>query len=230
MNRFPLILLVLLGIVGCASQQANSSLPKALSSESPASVPVLLGLDPVRQDLHLSSLQCALLDSLRSEYKSRSRQITAIGMADREAALRSDWDLQNLRNNYNKRALAVLSPSQQDRLRQIERQMLGGSLLTSPTEQRLLGLSASQQKSISAISASDRSNASAINALFNSGIISPFERDIRLHRNQRQTSRQMLAVLNPDQRKHWLVLSGQKLGLLEIHDRNASAKSLFEGS
>jgi hypothetical protein len=199
------------------------------SSDSPASVPVLLGLEPVRADLHLSSLQCALLTSLRAEYKKQAQQITAIGMADQDAALRADWDLKALRKQFNSRALNVLSPSQQDRLRQIERQMLGGALLTSVSEQKLLGLTPVQQASLAVIEKNNHAQAAALTTQFNAGKISNFRKDINLHRIQQKTSKQMLAVLTEKQKKQWEILSGQKLGLPKIHDPSASTKSLFEG-
>ncbi len=222
MKRTPIILLT--ALLFAAPLLAAKSSP-----DSPASVPVLLGLDPVRQDLHLSSLQCALLDSLRSEYKSRARQITAIGMADQDAALRANWDLKDLRKQYNRRAVEVLSSSQQDRLRQIERQMLGGTLLTSVSEQKLLGLAPWQQQSLSVIEKNDQAGAAAITARFNDGKISNFSKDIQLRRLQQNTSKKMLAVLTPQQKKQWEILSGQKLGLPKVHDPNANSKSLFEG-
>lgn len=199
------------------------------SPDSPASVPVLLGLEPVRADLKLSSLQCALLDSLRSDYKNQARQITAIGMADKDAALRADWDLKSLRKQFNQRALDVLNPPQQDRLRQIERQMMGGTLLSSVSEQKLLGLTPTQQSSLAAIEKSNQASAAATMKQFNTGKISNFRKDINLHRNQQQTSKKMLAVLTPEQKKQWEILSGQKLGLPKVHDPNANSKSLFEG-
>jgi len=227
--KLPCLILAALTLVGCAGSQSAMQTPKAPAPDRPASVPILLGLDPVRAELKLSSLQCALLDSLRSEYKSRSRQITAIGMADQDAALRANWDLRTLRDTYNKRAVAVLSNSQQERLRQIERQMLGGSLLTSPSEQQLLGLGPQQQRKLALLEKQDQANAAAINARYNRGTISSFWKDIYLHNNQRQTSKKMLAVLTQKQKEHWLVLSGQKMGLPKVHDPNASSKSLFEG-
>lgn len=201
----------------------------AKSIDSPASVPVLLGLEPVRADLKLSSLQCALLDSLRCEYKKQARQITAIGMADQNAALRADWDLKDLCSEFNTRALNVLSPSQQNRLRQIERQMLGGALLTSVSEQKLLGLTPVQQASLAVIEKNNQASAAAIIAQFNSGKISNFRKDLNLHRNQQNTSKKMLATLTPKQKKQWEILSGEKMSLPKIHDPSASSKSLFEG-
>ena len=150
-------------------------------------------------------------------------------MADQDAALRADWDLKKLRNQFNQRALDVLSPSQQDRLRQIERQMLGGRLLTSVSEQKLLGLTPSQQQSLAILDKGDQAKASVIMGQFSSGKISSFRKDIELHQLQQNTSKKMLSLLTPEQKKHWEILSGQKLGLPKIHDPNATTKSLFEG-
>jgi hypothetical protein len=196
--------------------------------ESPASVPVLLGLEPVRADLKLSSLQCALLDSLRADYKNQVRQITAIGMADQDAALRSDWDLRDLRTRFNHRALNILNLSQQDRLRQIERQMLGGLLLSSISEQKLLGLTPQQQQSLAILEKSHQARAAVIMAQYNNGKISSFRKNIALHRNQQKISQKMLALLTPKQKKQWEILSGQKLALPTVHGSNAHTKSPLE--
>ena len=219
MTRVPLLLL--------AALLLTLPMLSAKNADSPASVPVLLGLEPVRADLKLSSLQCALLDSLRSEYKKQAKQITAIGMAGEDAALRAGWDLKTLRKQFNSRALNVLNLPQQNRLRQIERQMLGGALLTSVSEQRLLGLTSAQQQSLVVIEKINQAQGATVTAQFNSGKISNFRKDINLHRIQQNTSKKMLAVLTPDQKKQWEVLSGQKLWLPKIHDPNASSRSLF---
>jgi hypothetical protein len=213
-------------LCACATAQIPDSKP--VGDDHPGSIPVLLGLDPVRQDLKLSSLQCSLLDAMRSEYKARSRKITQMGTAADDAALRAGWDLRSLRKQYNRRALAVLDSSQADRLRQIERQMLGGNLLTSPAEQKLLGLSQQQQQQLGSIARSSNSKAAAINAQASSGKLSPFWSDIKRHQLQGATSRQMLSVLTDKQRKQWLVLSGQKMGLPKIQDPSARTESLFE--
>lgn len=231
MKHLPILLLATLCIPACVNQQVSTapSAAQANAPINPSTLPILLGLDPVRQDLQLTSLQCALLDSLRSDYKARARTITAIGMASEDAAVRSSWDLQNLRKQYNQRALAVLTPGQQTRVRQIERQMMGGSLLASASEQSLLGLSQQQQQALYSIYKNDQASAAAINAKFNSGTMSSFSKMIALHGNQKNTSSRMLAVLTPQQKKKWMELSGQKMVLPKIHDPNANAASLFEG-
>ena len=223
--ELPTLLLAVLFLAGFSS----ISLHSAVSADSPASIPVLLGLVPVRQDLRLSPLQCNLLNSIQTAYESRARKITAIGMADQDAALRANWDLQSLRKQFNQQALDVLSSSQQERLMQIQRQMLGGSLLASPSEPKLLGLTPGQQQSLAAISAGEQQKLSALAAQSQAGKVSDFRKGIELRGIQQQTARQMLAVLTPEQKKDWKILSGQKSGMPKVHDPDASAKSLFEG-
>ena len=150
-------------------------------------------------------------------------------MTDTDAAVRANWDLKSLRKQFNQRALDVLNSTQQDRLRQIERQMLGGNLLSSPSEQQLLGLTTQQQQQLASIAQSSSAQVTALNAQKASGKLSPFWSDIKRRQIQSGTSNQMLSVLTPKQKKQWLVLSGQKMGLPKVHDPNADTQSLFEG-
>jgi hypothetical protein len=198
-------------------------------SDSPASLAVLLGLDGVRQELQITPVQSGLLDALQSDYKSQAKTIMAIGQADQDAALRADWDVRSLRKQYNSRSLAILTPDQQQRLMELQRQMLGGSLLSSVTEQKLLGLSPQQQQQLAALSSSSQAQATSVNAQAQAGQLSDFRKGIELRRIQQQTSDRMVAVLTPDQKKQWKILSGQKSGMPEIHDPNARTQSLFEG-
>ncbi len=222
LRTFVLTILFLAGF-------SSISLHASDSADSPASIPILLGLVPVRQDLRLSPLQCGLLDSLQAAYKSRAKQITSIGMADQDAALRANWDLKSLRKQFNQQALDVLSSSQQDRLMKIQRQILGGSLLSSPSEQKLLGLTPGQQQYLAAISAGEQQKLSILTAQVQTGKVSDFRKGMMQRGIQQQTAKQMVAVLTPEQKKNWKILSGQKSGLPKVHDPDASAKSLFEG-
>lgn len=198
-------------------------------SDSPASLAVLLGLDGVRQELGITPAQCGLLDSLQADYKKQAKNIMAIGQADQDAALRADWDIRSLRKQYNARSLSFLTADQQQRLMELQRQMLGGSLLSSVTEQKLLGLSAQQRQQLATLASSSQAKATSVNAQSQAGQISDFRKGIELRRIQRQTSDQMMALLTPDQKKQWKILSGQKSGMPEIHDPNARTQSLFEG-
>ncbi|MFZ0435140.1 MAG: hypothetical protein WAL87_04110 [Chthoniobacterales bacterium] len=183
------------------------------TTDSPASVPVLLGLEPVRQDLKLSSLQCALLDSLRAEYKAKVGVVASAGLLDSKLAPKASADLDAYRASYNRRALNVLNPAQQQRLRQIERQMLGATLLTSPAEQKLLGLDDRQIRKIGEIHAYDQTKAASIMKRFHEGRINSFRKDLDLRRLQKTVGRSIYAILTPDQRKQWLGLTGPKLKL-----------------
>jgi len=213
--------------LGCQSQ--NQGLRAGDHSDTPASIPVLLGMPAVRQALNLSDFQTSLLNDLQGTYKKRLARITAIGSADEDASLRAGWDLQDLRKSYNKQCLAVLSPSQQDALAKIERQMLGGSLLSSSSEQDLLGLSPDQKQALSSIRSAEQSKIMALAAQSKAGKISPYWKGVQQRSIQRDTSSKMLAVLSPDQRKAYKVLTGQSSGLPKERDPYATTQSLFEG-
>lgn len=211
MNRkLPLIAAALLGAATLTAAD-SASLPAL--PESPSSMPVLLGLEPVRKDLGISSLQEALLDSLRAEYKARVGVTATAGLADPKLASKCETDLKAARVSYNKRALRILNASQQQRLRQIERQALKGYFLNSPSEQKLLGFTPEQTKKASDIAAYDRQQAARIMSDFHAGKISPFKKDIELHRLQSTTSRSMLHLLSPEQTQKYLGLQGAKLKL-----------------
>lgn len=230
--RLPFLSLLLLTLTlllpACATSQGGSG-SSGSGTDSPASLSVLLGLDGVRQELSISPAQCGLLDALQADYKKQAKNIMAIGQADQDAALRSDWDIRSLRKQYNSRSLSVLTADQQQRLMELQRQMLGGSLLSSASEQKLLGLNSQQQQQLAALSASSQAQATAVNAQAQAGQISDFRKGIELRRIQSQTSDRMVALLTPDQKKQWKILSGQKSGMPEIHDPNARTQSLFEG-
>ena len=230
--RLPFLSLLLITVTlllpACANSQGGSG-SSGSGTDSPASLSVLLGLDGVRQELGITPAQSGLLDSLQASYKKQAKITMAIGQADQDAALRADWDIRSLRKQYNERSLSVLTADQQQRLMELQRQMLGGSLLSSPTEQKLLGLDSQQQQQLAALSTSSQAQASSVNAQAQAGQISDFRKGIELRRIQSQTSDQMMAILTPDQKKQWKILSGQKSGMPEIHDPNARTQSLFEG-
>lgn len=202
--------LPLLALVFCllsGSLRAETA-PLPSQAETPSSLPVLLGLEPVRKDLKLSSLQEALLDSLRAEYKAKVGVTAAAGLLDPKIAPRCQADLNAWRISYNKRALRVLNPAQQVRLRQIERNLLQGYFLNSPSEQKLLGFTPEQTRKAADIARYDRQQAASIMKNFHDGTISPFRRDIQLHRLQHAVGRSMLHLLTPEQETRYLGLKG----------------------
>lgn len=208
-RRLSLTAALLLGVAATlpAADQI-ASLP-----ESPSTMPVLLGLEPVRRDLKLSSLQEALLDSLRADYKAKVGITASAGLLDPKIAAKCEADLKASRIVYNKRALRILSPAQQTRLRQIERQMLKGYFLDSPSEQKLLGFTPEQSKKAADIARYDRLQAARIMSDYHACRISHFKKDIELHRLQSTTARSMMHLLTPEQQRKYLGLTGTKLKL-----------------
>lgn len=182
-------------------------------ADSPSSMPVLLGLEPVRKDLKVSTLQEALLDSIRAEYKAKVGVTAATGLLNPKIAPKCQADLNSWRIAYNKRALRVLNPAQRARLREIERHLLQGYFLNSPSEQKLLGFTPEQTRKAADITLYDRRQAASIMKNFHDGKISPFQRDIQLHRLQHTVGRSMLHLLTPDQRSRYLGLQGPALKL-----------------
>jgi len=209
MNRKLLLVALLLG----ASVTLPAADQLAALAESPSSMPILLGLEPVRKDLKVSSLQEALLDSLRAEYKAKVSVTAAAGLADPKIAPKCEADIKSWRVSYNQRALRILNPQQQLRLREIERQVLKGYFLNSPSEQKLLGFTPEQTKKAADIAAYDHRAAAQIQGDFHAGKISPFRKDIQLHRLQTTTARSMLHLLTPEQTQKYLGLTGPKLKL-----------------
>jgi hypothetical protein len=216
-RRLPLLATLLVAVAGffpsVRAVDAGGGAVLAASADSPSSMPVLLGLEPVRRDLKVSSLQEALLDSLRAEYKAKVGVTAAAGLTDPKIAAKCEADLKASRISYNHRVLRILNEGQRERLRQIERQILKGYFLNSPSEQKLLGFTPEQSKKASDIARYDRQQASAIMKDFHDGKISPFKKDIRLHRLQTTTARSMLHLLTPSQESLYLGLSGPKLKL-----------------
>lgn len=197
--------------VGAADAGGVGVLPA--TPDSPSSMPVLLGLEPVRRDLKVSSLQEALLDSLRAEYKAKVSVTATAGLTDPKIAAKCEADLKAWRISYNRRVLRILNEGQRERLRQIERQMLKGYFLNSPSEQKLLGFTPEQSRKATDIARYDRQQASSIMKNFHDGRISPFRKDIQLHRLQTTTARSMLHLLTPAQERQYLGLTGPKLKL-----------------
>jgi hypothetical protein len=208
-----LITLLAAIFLGASASLSAADKPLPALPDSPSTMPVLLGLEPVRKDLGISSLQEALLDSLRAEYKAKVSVTATAGLTDPSIAAKCEADLNKWRVAYNKRALHILNPQQQIRLRQIERQMLQGYFLKSPSEQKLLGFTAEQTKKAADIAAYDRKKDMEINAKFQAGKISPFKKDIEIHQLRSTTGRSMLHLLTPAQTAQYMGLQGPKMKL-----------------
>lgn len=193
---------------------AASPLSAAIApSEHPGAVPILLGLDKVRLALKLDSLQRAVLDSIRSEYKSAVRKLTNPMPSTPEQRIAAEKELVAINERYNQRALSVLNDTQKKRFLQIEHQVLGASMLYSPKVQTKVGLTEEQKKQVMGIHGEEKAYVAKINRQFEAGKISFHDRLELLRSRRLSQGTTLLKLLTPEQRDAFLALGGEKVTL-----------------
>jgi hypothetical protein len=201
-------LLAVLLVLWCVVSSARAM---TAAVDHPGSLPVLLGVEKVRTELKLGSLQRALLDSLRSEYKAAARELTNPMPKTPQERAAAQKRLFELNERFNKRALSVLNPTQRVKLSQIEAKFLGTSMLCSPSVQSKLKLSGEQKHRVESIRQRGLTYVGKVNRKFEEGKIGQQQR-LQLLRNRRiAQGEQMLRVLTPDQRNEVLALQGKKI-------------------
>ncbi|HEY5813553.1 MAG TPA: hypothetical protein VIT23_12975, partial [Terrimicrobiaceae bacterium] len=174
-------------------------------------LPILLGVAKVQAELQLSSLQRALLDSLRDEYKSAARGLTNPMPKTPQERAAAHQRLLKLNARFNQRALSVLSPAQLVAFEKIEGRFLGATLLFSPRVQTKLQLSEMQKRSVEAIRQQGLAYVGRINRKFEEGKIGQQQRIQLLRARRIAQGEQMLRLLTPDQRNAVLALEGRKI-------------------
>jgi hypothetical protein len=200
----PLAILLLL----CAF--ASSLRATTAAVEHPGSLPILLGVDKVRSELKLDSLQRALLDSLRAEYKAAARKITT-ALPPRGERASAERKLRQLTDRFNQRALSMLSDDQRRKLTEIERKSLGPTMVYIPSLQTKLGLTERQRKRVEGIRRHGLSYVGKVNRKFEQGKISQQQRLKLLHDRRTAQGAEILQVLTPEQRNTVLALEGKKV-------------------
>lgn len=181
------------------------------ATDHPGALPLLAGIEAVRNDLKLNSLQRAVLDSLRDEYKTASRKIFTPRPETPEAQAEALKKLKVLNAQYNARVLSTLNPAQQKRLVQVEQQVIGAVALASPTLQGKLGLSDKQKTKIESLRGKGLAYVSKVNKQFENGKIGYFEK-LQLLRGKRiAIGNSMYKVLTPEQQQAFAALGGAKL-------------------
>jgi hypothetical protein len=201
------LLAALLGICLTAPAVRATTAP----ADHPGSLPLLLGVERVRTELKLDSLQRALLDSLRGEYKSAVRKLTDPMPKTPQERAAAESRLLRLNEQFNRRALSVLNPAQRAKLSGIEARFLGATALYSPGVQAKLKLTEEQKGKIEAIRKKGVAYVAKINRRFEEGKISQQER-LQLLRNRRmEQGVEMLRLLTPEQRSAVLALEGKKI-------------------
>lgn len=181
------------------------------SKENPGSLPILLGLDHVAKDLHLTSLQKTIIGGLRNDYRAAAQKITQARHATSAETAILQLKLDRLADDYNDRAAAVLNRSQKHRLREIERQMLGGTLLTSPSEQRFLGMNETQKQKIAQLHQASEKKAAVIQHQAVQGKLNYHQQIMALRKSRQRYAAAMLKVLNQEQLLKWRAAQGPKL-------------------
>ena len=179
--------------------------------DHPGSLPILLSIDKVRAELKLDSLQRALLDSLRGEYKSAARKLTNPMPVTAQERAAAEKRLLQLNERFNKRALSVLNDDQRAKLSEIEGRFLGATMVYAPSVQAKLGLTEQQKQQVEGIRRQGVAYVGKINRKFEEGKISQQQR-LQLLRNRRTSQgAEILQVLTPKQRNAVLALEGKKL-------------------
>ena len=179
--------------------------------EHPGSLPILLGIDKVRAQLKLDSLQRALLDSLRAEYRSAARRLTSpmpVSPQERDVAGKK---LLQLNERFNQRALSILSVDQRAKVVGIERRLLGATMVYTPSVQAKLGLTEQQKQKVESIRREGLAYVGKINRKFEAGKIGQQQRVLLLKSRRTRQSAEILQVLTPKQREVVQVLEGKKL-------------------
>jgi hypothetical protein len=179
--------------------------------DHPGSLPILLSLDKVRAELRLDSLQRALLDSLRGEYKSAARKLTNPMPVTAEERAAAEKRFLQLNERFNKRALSVLNDDQRAKVSEIEGRFLGATMVYAPSVQAKLGLTEQQKRQVEGIRRQGVAYVGKINRKFEEGKISQQQR-LQLLRNRRTSQgAEILQVLTPKQRNAVLAWEGKKL-------------------
>lgn len=207
-----LLALVLLGSLGapCAAALAAAPAP-TLPAQTPGSLAILLGLDRVRQELGLTSLQRAVLNDIRSDYRDAARTIVAKAAADPAQKASAQRQLEALTARSNRRALAALNPGQVAALKKIERKFLGAYALLDPEIQQQIALTPKQKQKLAAVWAHYQRKISAVNRAYEQGKISHNARIRELSDLRYDQSDDMLERLTKGQYAQFEALIGRPL-------------------
>jgi hypothetical protein len=190
---------------------ASSLCAMTAGVDHPGSLPILLSVDKVRAELKLDSLQRALLDSLRDEYKSAARKLTSPMPVTPQERAAAEKRLLQLNQRFNKRALSVLNDDQRVKLSEIEGKFLGATMVYAPSVQAKLELTEQQKHQVEGIRRQGLAYVGKINRKFEEGKISQQQRLQLLRSRRNAQGAEILRVLTPKQRDAVLALEGKKL-------------------
>ncbi len=183
---------------------ATSVFATVTASDHPGSLPVLLGQDHVRKDLGLTASQARALDKIRSDFRRSARKLAASSTGTQAA-------LDALISSTNGKALAVLTPQQRTRVIEIQHQLLGSTMLVSPTVQKKLDLKPWQVDAIEKIRSKGVEFVGQVNGWYQNGDITQTERLELLRDRRLAQARAMEILLSPAQRRALTAMQGKPL-------------------
>jgi len=196
-------------ILSILAALALAAVPLVAADTIGGSSAILLGVDSVQKELKLNSLQKAVLNDIRNEYRDACRDITAKVAAGKESKKDGLASLQALTVGSDRRALHVLNDDQRTRLEEIRTQILGTYLLFSPALQAKLGLTEKQKAQVAKIAARSDKTVDKVNAAFEAGKITYYERITKLRANRFDCRNELLRVLTAEQYGEFSKLEGE---------------------
>lgn len=211
MKIAPLLLAAALSVATVHAAKKAVTMPP-MPATPPGSSAILLGTDDVQKELKLTSLQRAVIDDIRSEYRDAARDISAKVAAGQQTKKQGLANLQSLTAGSDRRALRVLNDDQRKRLDEIRYQLVGGYMLLQPKLQADLALTDKQKAKITKIWERGETYASKVNTWFENGEISFYERLLYLRENREDRSDDFLAVLTPGQYTKFTAHEGELFG------------------
>ncbi|PWU10372.1 MAG: hypothetical protein C5B47_02210 [Verrucomicrobia bacterium] len=196
-----------MSIFFCLSSVATHA---TASGALPGALPLLAGIETIREDLKLTPLQEVVLDSIRNEYRSEAQQTYLAANFKKASSLQhAEKSLLRLQYKYNRRVFSALNKAQKKRLKEVEARVLGGFLLFRDPVQQSLGLNAAQKTKVVKIENKTLASLERINRQTIEKRSDPFKRAAALHALRESSSAQLLTILTPEQRQK-LAIWGKK--------------------
>jgi Spy/CpxP family protein refolding chaperone len=177
-----------------------SSLAAPAAPEAPGSTLLFLGGEAVRQELQLTPAQAKKLDALRADYRSKARRLTA-GVDPTKPSPKILGRLQTLTGDYDAKALDVLTPNQAANLAALQHRTLGAWMITLPSVQDTLGLSAAQRGQVGHVLEKFDATVDELNRRAFAGEITQARRLDQLKAARQQETRSLERILTRTQRR-----------------------------
>jgi Spy/CpxP family protein refolding chaperone len=199
-------------LVALACLAFTAPAPAGDAPTSPGSTLLFLGGEAVQQELQLTPKQSQKLDTLRADYRRQARAITQANPPGQPAPGTLS-KLQTLTGQYDARALDVLTSVQAANLNALQHRTLGAWMITLPTVQDSLSLTADQRGQVGQILEKFDARVDEINRqTFNGEISSARRLDLLKSARQKET-RSLERVLTRQQRQTLTNLAQRQPGL-----------------